>query len=154
MRLDNDHAYDERIYDLDTIYEHLIPEHKYKKLVTELARVHGNITGAYWLIDLVCALYPSEFTEERKNALKRLTLKIYTAYDDLPTNKQMTAVMSRAGYSVAAIAKALNISRNSVYYFLAKEEELPTRCMLTYGEYNLMLDFMDKWEEIRGMSEL
>lgn len=154
MRFDDEHAYDQKIYDIPTIQEHIIPEHKYRKLVLSLVEKHGNITGAYWLIDFVTALNPKEFSEDRKVALKKLTLKIYTAYDDTPNNKTMVAVMKAAGYNIKTIAETLKISRNSVYYFLDKEEELPTRCMLTYGEYNLMMDFMDAWHEIKNMEEL
>lgn len=154
MRFDDEHAYDQKIYDIDTIRTHLIPEHKYRKMVLELSKKQGTITGAYWLIDVVCALNPKEMSEERKNALKKLTMKIYTAYDDLPDNKTLVGVMKAAGYKVNKIAETLNISRNSVYYFLDRTEELPTRCMLTYGEYNLMLDFMDLWHELGNMEEL
>ena len=154
MRFDDEHAYDQKIYDIDTIRTHLIPEHKYRKMVLELSKKQGTITGAYWLIDVVCALNPKEMSEERKNALKKLTMKIYTAYDDLPDNKTLVGVMKAAGYKVNKIAETLNISRNSVYYFLDRTEELPTRCMLTYGEYNLMSDFMDLWHELGNMEEL
>ncbi len=154
MRFDDEHAYDQKIYDIDTIRTHLIPEHKYRKMVLELSKKQGTITGAYWLIDVVCALNPKEMSEERKNALKKLTMKIYTAYDDLPDNKTMVGVMKAAGYKINKIAETLNISRNSVYYFLERTAELPTRCMLTYGEYNLMSDFMDLWHELGNMEEL
>lgn len=154
MRIDDEHAYDQKIYDTEIIKQHLIPEHKYRNLVLRLAKKHGNITGAYWLIDFVAALNPKEFIEERKIALKKLTLKVYTAYDDLPNNKTMVSIMTAAGYPVSQIAKTLNISRNSVYYFQKRAEEIPVRCMLTYGEYNLMLDFMDAWHEICEMDEI
>ena len=154
MRFDDDHAYDQKIYDTKVISEHLIPEMQFKKLMLALVEKQGSIKGMHWLEDVVCALNPKEMSEERKNALKKLTMKIYTAYDDLPDNKTMVGVMKAAGYKVNKIAETLNISRNSVYYFLDRTEELPTRCMLTYGEYNLMLDFMDLWHELGNMEEL
>jgi hypothetical protein len=143
MRFDDEHAYDQRINDTQTIHEHIIPEHRYRKIVLELSKKHGNINGAYWLIDLICALNPGEFNEQRKIALKQLTQKIYVSYDDVPTNKQLCAIMKATGISPSQIAHNLGISRNTVYYFLDRDQELPTRCMLTYGEYNLMLDFID-----------
>jgi hypothetical protein len=154
MRFDDEHAYDQRINDINTIHDHIIPEHRYIKLVSDLVKKHGNVTGAYWLIDLICALNPQEFNEQRKIALKQLTQKIYVSYDDCPSNKQLCAVMNAAGFSKQVIADSLGIARNTVYYFLARDTELPTRCMLTYGEYNLMLDFMDCWEEIKRMDLL
>ena len=38
MRFDDEHAYDQKIYNLDTIREHLIPEHQYRKMVLELSK--------------------------------------------------------------------------------------------------------------------
>jgi DNA-binding CsgD family transcriptional regulator len=154
MRFDDEHAYNQRINDIPTIQSHVIPEHKFRKLVLELSKKHGNINGAYWLIDLICALYPQEFNEQRIIALKQLTQKIFVSYDDVLKNKQICALMHMDGCGPTEISESLNIARNTVYYYLKQNQELPTRCMLTYGEYNLMLDFYDCWEELKRMDQL
>lgn len=152
MRFDDEHAYDKRIYDLELIKEHFVPEQRFRKFIFSIAKKHGGITGMYWLTDIVCALNPREFPEERKIALKKLMLKVYTCYSDNVTTKQMVGVLKECGYGKTEIADILHISRNSVYYFINREVELPTQCMLTYGEYNLMMDFMDCWEELYTLS--
>ena len=154
MRFDDEHAYNQKIYDTELIEIHLLEEQRYHTFISKLVKKHSNITGAYWIIDVVCSLNPTEFPEERKLALKRLTLKMYTSYDIAPDNRILVPVLKKTGYSVCQIAKRLNISRNSVYYFLKKEYVTPTRCMFTYGEYNLMLDFMDAWQELTQMSAI
>jgi predicted DNA-binding protein YlxM (UPF0122 family) len=156
LRFDDEHSYDQRIYDVTTIQEHLIPEQIFKNFIFKMAHKHGSITGMYWLVDVVCALNSKEFDDKRKAALKTIILKVYTYYDDkeIPP-KQMVTVMKATGrYTMQEIADALNISRQTVYYYLHQQEELPTKCMLTYGEYNIMLDFMDCWHEIVEMEKL
>ena len=79
---------------------------------------------------------------------------MYTAYDTELDNKAMIRILMNSGYKKTKIAEILGISRTSVYYFLDKEYTRPTRCMFTYGEYNLMLDFMDAWHELTQMDIL
>lgn len=148
MRLNNEHAYDQKIYDIEVIKEHLVPEQRFRMLILRLAEKQGNIMGAYWLIDFISVLYPAEFPDDRKTALKKLTLKVYTAYERVPPKKTIVALMKASGQTVKQISEKLQVSRNTVYYFLDKADSLPTHCMLTYGEYNLMMDFMDAWHEV------
>lgn len=149
MRIDHEHAYDQRIYDQETIREHLIPEQEFKAFIAGVIRTHGSLKHVYWIVDLVAALKPSEFPDQRKVALKNIIHKIFTYYDtsEIPT-KQRVTLMHAKKTPIKDIAATLGISRNSVYYHLKQEEELPTTCMLTYGEYNLMLDFWDIWREL------
>jgi hypothetical protein len=100
------------------------------------------------------------FTNRHRSAsfvgsiFKQLTQKIFVSYDDVPTNKQLCAIMKATGISPTQIAHDLGITRNTIYYYMERDQDLPTRCMLTYGEYNLMLDFTDCWEEIKRMDIL
>lgn len=151
MRFDDEHAYDQRINDIATIHEHLLPEYQFKRFISNVAKKHGTITGFYWLIDFISALYPDEFPENRKIALKQLTQKVYITYDDNTSHRYLVFILKSKGYGPVKIATTLGISRNSVYYFLKRNEELPTRCILTYGEYNLMLDFIDCWNNFKGL---
>lgn len=152
MRIDHEHAYDQRIFDQDTIKEHLIPEQEFKAFIAGVIKTYGSLKHVYWIVDLVAVLKPAEFPDQRKAALKNIIHKIFTYYDtsEIPT-KQHVALLKAKGTPIKDIAKILNISRNSVYYHLKQEEELPTSCMLTYGEYNLMMDFWDIWNELRAL---
>ena len=156
LRFDDEHDYDQKIYDIAIIREHLIPEQRFRNFIFKMAKKHGSITGMYWLIDVVCALNPKEFDEKRKHALKQIVLKIYSYYsDDSISPKQQVTLMKASGkYSGQEIADILHISRQTVYYYLRQQEELPTRCMLSYGEYNLVMDFMDCWHELTEMELL
>lgn len=156
LRFDDEHDYDQKIYDIAIIREHLIPEQHFRNFIFKMAKKHGSITGMYWLIDVVCALNPKEFDEKRKHALKQIVLKIYSYYsDDSISPKQQVTLMKASGkYSGQEIADILHISRQTVYYYLRQQEELPTRSMLSYGEYNLVMDFMDCWHELTEMELL
>jgi hypothetical protein len=154
MRFDDEHAYDQRINDIATIHDHLLPEYKFKRFVTNIVKKHGSLTGMYWLIDFISALYPDEFSENRKIALKQLTQKIYITYDDNTSHRYLVSILKAKGMGPSEIARTLNISRNSVYYFMKRNEDLPTRCILTYGEYNLMLDFLDCWNNFKGLDDI
>lgn len=156
MRFDDEHDYDQKIYDIAIIQEHLIPEQKFKTFIFKMAQKHGSITGMYWIIDVVCALNAKEFDEKRKHALKQISLRIYSYYhDDDISPRQKTAIMKATGkYTMQEIADTLHISRQTVYYYLKQQEELPTRCILTYGEYNLVMDFMDCWHELTEMEKI
>ena len=156
MRFDDDHDYDQKIYDIGTIQEHLIPEQHFKNFIFKMAQKHGSITGMYWIIDVVCALNPKEFDEKRKHALKQIILRIYSYYheDDMSPKQKVTVMKASGQYTMQEIADALHITRQTVYYYLRQQEELPTRSILTYGEYNLMLDFMDCWHELAEMEKL
>lgn len=154
MRFDTEHAYDQHIYDIPTIKEHIIEEWKFRKLLFTIVEKHGSIAGMNLLIDAVCAIYSREFTPPRKAALKRLVMKIYTAYDYLPPKRQLAAVLKELKYPITKIADILQVTRQTVYWYLSQEDEVPTTCLLTYGEYNLMLDFMDAWHELGSMDNL
>ena len=154
MRFDDEHAYDQKKYDTKVINEHLIPEMQFKKLMLALIEKQGSIKGMYWLEDVVCALNPKEFPEERIRALKQLTLNMYTRYDVDISPKQKVVLLKAAGYGTTYIAKELHLSRQTVYYYLEQNEETPTCCMLTYGEYNLMMDFMDCWHELCAIDKI
>ena len=152
MRYNEEHAYDDRIFDVPTIREHVLPEHQFRHFVNQVSKKHGQLTGFYWIIDLVAKLYESEFPDERVNALKKLTLKVFTAYNEEPSKHTICQLLKEQGKTVAEIADLTRIQRTAVYYYLKRELELPTQCMLTYGEYDLMMDFMDAWNEMRNMS--
>ena len=153
LRFDDEHDYDQKIYDIALIQEHLIPEQQFKNFIFRMAHKHGSITGMYWLIDVVSALNPKEFDEKRKHALKQIVLKIYSYYseDDISQKQRVTIMKASGKYSGQEIADALHISRQTVYYYLRQQDELPTKCMLSYGEYNLVMDFMDCWHELTEM---
>lgn len=154
MRFDDEHAYDQKIYDTTVIAAHLIPEMQFKKLVLALVEKQGSIKGMHWLEDFVCALNPKEFPEERVRALKQLTLNMYIHYDVEISPKQKVTLLKAAGYGISDIAKEMNICRQTVYYYLKSNEDTPTCCMFTYGEYNLMLDFMDAWHELCAVDKI
>jgi hypothetical protein len=150
MRYDNEHSYDQIIYDPQIILDHLPNEYKFKEFVQTIINKYGDITRVYWIIDLVCTLESKEFPENRIIALKHLVQKLYMSSDTLTSNKHLVHIFTKLGYKIAHISKLLHISRNSVYYFLNRAQELPPACILTYGEYNLMLDFIDAWQRFKG----
>ena len=123
MRFDDDHAYDQKIYDTKVISEHLIPEMQFKKLMLALVEKQGSIKGMHWLEDVVCALNPKEFPEDRIRALKQLTLNMYTRYDVNISPKQQVVLLKAAGYGTSYIAQELNLSRQTVYYYLKANDK-------------------------------
>lgn len=153
MRLDDEHAYNDRINDIPTIHDHLVPEHLFRLMIERVSAKFGDLKGMYWLIDVVCALNPKEFNEQRTLMLKQITQKIYIAYEDDIPKKRLVALMRKAGCTVVYIAEKLGIARNTAHYYLRRNEDLPTRCIFTYGEYNLMMDFFDCWNELKEMDQ-
>ena len=156
MRLNEEHDYDDRVLNPDDIKEHLVPEFRFRHFVKSVAKMKDQITGFYALITLAAYLYPSEFPAERVDALKRLTYKVYVAFHEDPPKKLMINLMKMNGVSPKKISNLLNIRRENIYYYTKKESEpeVPLQCMLTYGEYNLMLDFMDAWDKIAKLGVL
>lgn len=154
MRIDTEHDFHERVNNPETIKLHLVAEVKLRRLINGLVDKQGTITGMYWLIDFIAAINPDEFSKERKALLKQTVLKVYTAYDTQLSNKALASMLHAAGYKAADIATLLGVARNSVYYYLKRNDYVPTRCVLSYGEYNLVMDFLDAMTEIAQLTTL
>lgn len=154
MRLNEDHAYDDRVLDPNQVKERLIPEYIFRHFIRNIAKKQGQITGFHWLIALVSRLFPEEFSPERTKALELLSYKVYVAYYEEPPTHTLCIIMKQQGISPQVISEKLGIRRENVYYYLKKDIVMPSQCMLTYGEYNLMLDFMDAWNQLTQMGGL
>lgn len=154
MRLNDEHAYDDRVMNPTEISARLIPEFTFRKFIKTVAKLQGQITGFYWMIDFVTHFYPEEFPKPRVEALQRLSYKVFVAYHEEPPLHTLCILMKAQGVDPQLIAENLGILRANVYYYLKKEIKVPSQCMLTYGEYDLMLDFMDAWNAIKKMGDL
>lgn len=156
MRINDEHAYDDRVLNPDDMKEHIFPEFRFRHFVLTVAKMKGQVTGFYALITLAAYLYPEEFPPERVEALKKLTYKVFVAYYEEPPKKLMISLMKEKNITPRQIARHLKMSRENIYYYTRKEDgatEVIGQCLLTYGEYDLMMDFMDCWDKIRDLGE-
>lgn len=156
MRINELHAYDDRVLNPKDIQIHTFNEYRFRKFVINIAMINGQIGSFYTLIVLMAHLYPEEFSKERVEALKRLTYKVYIAYQEEPPLRHLVAMLKNNGMRPQQIADLLNIKRQNVYYYsrIAEEQETPLQCMLTYGEYDLMMDFLDAWDKTTALGVL
>ena len=149
MRYNPDRPYDEKVYDLEELEKRLLPEFLFRQFVNKLARIQGTLTSFYWIVDLIAQLFPEEFPPARSTAVKKIAHKVFIVYDETPPTKTLCALLRKNGTPVKQIAKILGVKHPTVYYYLKQEIRLPTQAMLTYGEYDLMLDFMDCWKKLQ-----
>ena len=149
MRYNPDRPYDEKVYDLEELEKRLLPEFLFRQFVNKIAREHQTLTAFYWVVDFIAQMFPEEITPARATALKKIAHKVFVIYDNLPPAKTITALLHKDGVPVKKIAKTLGVKPPTIYYYLKQEIKLPTQAMLTYGEYDLMLDFMDCWNKVQ-----
>lgn len=156
MRINEEHDYDDRVINIEDTLAHTLQEYRFRCFVKRITLLKGQVGGFYALITLMAYLYPSEFPPERVEAMKKLTYKVFAAYHEDPPIRYLVKLMQDHGYKPAEIASALKIKRENVYYYTKKsnEQEVPLQCMLTYGEYDLMMDFMDAWDRTTKLGVL
>ncbi len=148
MRFNPDRAYDEIVYDLDEILARQLPEFLFRQFIIKMAKKTNNINIMYTLADLVGHVFPKDFPPNRVTAFKRLALKVYTIYDARPPKRTLCQLLYESKTPTRQIAKLLGIAQPTVYHHLKQAVEHPSQCMLTYGEYDVMQDFMDCWREL------
>lgn len=153
MRIDTEHAYEQQVYNLDDIKDHIIPEWRFRKLLYTMLKYNGGVTGAYAFIDFVAKFNP-EFTPKRIIQVKQAAHKMYMCTTDYITKKEQAVVLYQCGVGASNIARALGISRIMVYKYLKMNDNLPLRCVFTYGEYNVILDLLDTWDSIKTIADL
>lgn len=149
MRYNPDRPYDEKVYDLEELEKRLLPEFLFRQFVNKITREHETLTAFYWVVDFIAQMYPAEITPARATALKKIAHKVFVIYDNTPPSKTMAVLLHKSGAPVKKIARTLGVTPPTVYYYLKQEIKLPTQAMLTYGEYDLMLDFMDCWNKLQ-----
>ena len=154
MRLNEEHAYDDRVCYPPDILKHIVPEYRFRQFIQTVSKHKGQITAFYALITFVAYMFPEEFPTDRVEAMKKVAYKVFVAYHEEPPLALMCKVMKERKVPPRVIAKQLNIKRENIYYYMNKEAEVPAQCMLTHGEFNLMMDFMDAWDQIKMMGEL
>jgi len=156
MRLNEERAYDEFVTTPEVIRDHLVDEFIFRNFLNNIAKKQGTINGFYWLVELVTKLYPAEFDEARATAIKKIAYKVHVAHYEEPPTQTLCVMMMHQGYKPKEVSRTLNIQPQNVYYYIRRDKEvdLPIKAMLTYGEYDVMLDFMDCWNELKKLGDL